>query len=108
MCGVYLMIRGVWDLKENLTPFVSPVSGNQLVTSGVYDAVRHPIYTGVIFFCAGIAIASDSIEKLVLTAALAYFLDRKADKEEQLLLAIHPLMYRVYLQTTKKLLPSFS
>ena len=106
MSGLYLMTRGVWDLKENLTPFISPVAGNQLVTSGIYDAVRHPIYTGAIFFCAGIAIASDSIEKLVLTAALAYFLDRKADKEEQLLLTIHPLMYRVYTQTTKKLLPS--
>ena len=108
IAGLYLMIRGVWDLKENITPFVSPIPGNQLVTSGVYDAVRHPIYTGLIFFCAGIAIASDSIEKAVLTAVLMYFLDRKADQEEQMLLDLHPLTYAIYIQQTKKMFPSLT
>ena len=108
ICGLYVMVRGVWDLKENITPFVSPIAGNQLVTSGVYDAVRHPIYTGLIFFCAGIAVASDSIEKAVLTAVLMYFLDRKADREEQMLLDLHPLTYAIYVQQTKKMFPSLT
>jgi len=106
-CGVYLMARGCWALRDNLTPFVSPVAGNQLVTTGVYHAVRHPIYTGLLCFCAGVAISSGSVEKAVVTAALAYVLDMKATKEEQSLVALHPLTYRIYAQqTTNRFLPA--
>ena len=106
--GIYLMFRGVWDLKDNVTPFIYPIEGNRLITTGVYDVVRHPIYTGLLFFSAGVAIASDSIEKAVLTAILAYLLERKADKEEQLLTVLHPIDYPAYMKQTKKLLPSFN
>ena len=104
--GFYFISRGVWDLRQNLTPFVAPIAGNQLVTSGIYSSVRHPLYTGLISLCLGVSIFSDSVDKAVLTVALAYFLDKKADKEEELLNKMHPISYQIYSQTTKKLVPS--
>jgi protein-S-isoprenylcysteine O-methyltransferase Ste14 len=106
--GAYFLIRSFWDLgtRRNLTPFVSPVAGNTLVTGGIYEEVRHPMYSGLIFFCSGLSVMSDSIDKAVLTAVLAFFLDKKADKEEQMLTALHPLTYRAYVERTKKLLPN--
>ena len=40
--GAYMMIRSAWILKENLSPYVVPVSGNYLVTTDLYEVVRHP------------------------------------------------------------------
>jgi protein-S-isoprenylcysteine O-methyltransferase Ste14 len=106
--GGYFLVRSLWDLgtRRNLTPFVSPVAGNTLVTGGIYEEVRHPMYSGLIFFCSGLSVINDSIDKAVLTAVLAFFLDKKADKEEQMLTALHPLTYRAYVERTKKLLPN--
>ena len=104
--GFYFISRGVWDLRQNLTPFVAPIDGNQLVTNGIYGVVRHPLYTGLISLCVGVSIFSDSMEKAVLSAVLAYFLDKKADKEEEMLNIMHPITYYAYTQTTKKLLPT--
>ena len=104
--GLYFISRGVWDLRQNLTPFVSPISGNQLVTTGIYGVVRHPLYTGLISLCLGVSIFSDSVDKAVLTVFLAFFLDKKADREEELLKNVHPITYSMYVQTTKKLLPT--
>lgn len=104
--GFYFICRGVWDLKQNLTPFVSPISGNQLVTSGIYGSVRHPLYAGLICICLGASIFSDTVDKAVLTAFLAFLLDKKATREEELLLEMHPMTYGIYVENTKKLIPT--
>lgn len=104
--GFYFICRGVWDLKQNLTPFVSPISGNQLVTSGIYGSIRHPLYTGLICICLGASIFSDTVDKAVLTAFLAFLLDKKATREEELLQEMHPMTYGIYVQNTKKLIPT--
>jgi protein-S-isoprenylcysteine O-methyltransferase Ste14 len=104
--GLYFIARGIWALKDNLSPFITPISSNQLVTTGIFNAVRHPLYTGLIALCLGISISSNSVDKTVLTIILAYFLDKKADKEEEYLDTVHPLTYEVYKTQTKKLIPS--
>jgi protein-S-isoprenylcysteine O-methyltransferase Ste14 len=104
--GLYFISRGVWDLRQNLTPFPHPIDGNQLVTTGIYGSVRHPLYTGLISLCMGVSIFSDSLDKAVLTVILAFFLDKKADREEELLINKHPYTYPMYAQTTKKLFPA--
>lgn len=104
--GLYFICRGIWDLKQNLTPFISPISGNQLVTSGIYGSVRHPLYTGLISVCLGASIFSDTVDKAVLTAFLAFLLDKKATREEELLQEMHPMTYQIYVENTKKLIPT--
>jgi protein-S-isoprenylcysteine O-methyltransferase Ste14 len=104
--GLYFISRGVWDLRQNLSPFITPVVNNELVTTGIYSTVRHPLFTGLIALCLGVSIFSDSVDKGVLTAALAFLLDKKADKEEDLLNKLYPLTYTIYVQQTKKLVPS--
>lgn len=104
--GLYFIARGIWALKANLSPFITPVSSNQLVTSGVFNIVRHPLYTGLIALCLGISITSNSVDRTVLTIILAYFLDKKADKEEIYLYTLHPITYEVYAAQTKKLIPT--
>ena len=48
LAGAILAVRGLADLRENLTPFPRPRDGATLHRQGVYRFVRHPIYSGVI------------------------------------------------------------
>lgn len=58
-----------------------------LVTDGrVYSEMRHPIYAGLLYVMAGFSIWSGSAMRLLLTAALYYALDQKANAEEEELL----------------------
>jgi protein-S-isoprenylcysteine O-methyltransferase Ste14 len=101
--GLYGIVRSVWEMQGNLSPFVSPISGNKLIQSGLYEFVRHPLYGSLIAFCAGTSILSRSIDKLVLTVLLAFVLDRKASAEESNLKNIYPFIYDVYISQTRKL-----
>lgn len=100
--GAYMLIRSAWILKENLSPFPMPVDGNYLITTDLYSVVRHPLYGGLILFCVGISLISNSCDRLIFTLALAALLGSKADREEQALASLHPLQYVVYLNRTKQ------
>lgn len=76
LAGAYFILGGSSDLRENTSPFVTPCLGNELVTKGVYQIVRHPMYAGLILSSLGISIISDSASKLVLTLALGVVLVR--------------------------------
>jgi len=42
--GIIMIVSAVKSLgPENITPFPEPTNTNELVTAGVYSAVRHPM-----------------------------------------------------------------
>src|SRR3982750_1164605 len=55
-CGLSLALWGTRSLGRNLTPGVEPLADSELVTTGAYAHVRHPIYTGVVLSLAGYAL----------------------------------------------------
>jgi len=104
--GAYMMVRAAWILKENLSPFVVPVSGNYLVTTDLYEVVRHPQYGGLILCCVGFSLVTNSCDRLIFTLVLAALLGAKADREDQALAARHPMLHAVYLgRTERKFVP---
>jgi protein-S-isoprenylcysteine O-methyltransferase Ste14 len=68
--------------SESLSPFPSPPKGAALKMDGIYSQMRHPMYTGLLMVMAGLSIASNSADRLLLTGLLWYLLEVKADKEE--------------------------
>lgn len=85
LAGAWLGIAGVRVLGMNRTPFPEPKPGSQLVTSGIYARVRHPLYASVIAFGFGRALLWRSGPALALAAAHAVFFHAKARFEERLL-----------------------
>ncbi|CAJ1393382.1 unnamed protein product [Effrenium voratum] len=83
--GGALLAAGVYELQGDLTPWTVPPAEAQLKTGGVYEYVRHPLYGGLLLLCFGLAIVSNSASRLVLTLALYFVLDKKADNEEEVL-----------------------
>jgi protein-S-isoprenylcysteine O-methyltransferase Ste14 len=77
-----LLIGGGLHLGENLTPLPHPKQEGQLVTTGIYGIVRHPLYGGVVFLAIAYSFWQWSLVHLLGAVVLLIFFDLKARKEE--------------------------
>jgi protein-S-isoprenylcysteine O-methyltransferase Ste14 len=88
--GILLLAWSALNLGHSFTPFPRPVPQGRLVTTGAYRFVRHPIYFSVLLGCLGLALATQSQLRLIVTLALIVFFDLKASREEIWLLEQYP------------------
>jgi protein-S-isoprenylcysteine O-methyltransferase Ste14 len=78
--------------------------GHELVTSGPYAYVRHPIYSGIMLAMIGSALAVGLLWLALFVLYFAYFLF-SARTEEKMMLAQFPGAYPAYRRRTKMLIP---
>jgi len=104
LAGIVLILKGLLDLGRNLTPLPYPKADGQLVRSGVYGLVRHPLYSGLIFAAFSWVVFQFSLSHLIATAILFAFFDTKARREEAWLTQKYP-EYSDYQQQVKRLIP---
>ncbi len=102
--GLALLFASVLNLGKNLTPFPRPIPNGQLVTTGLYSLVRHPMYFSVILVCLGFSLLTMNPIRLGLTGLIFVFLDAKSRQEETWLKQQYP-KYIDYQKRTKKLIP---
>jgi protein-S-isoprenylcysteine O-methyltransferase Ste14 len=76
----------------------------ELVTTGPYAYVRHPIYTGMLLAMLGSALASSLVWLIVLVCAGGYFI-YSAKTEEKIQTKEFPDAYPAYMKRTKMLVP---
>ena len=108
--GLALVVVGsavvVWSarfLGRSLTPNPVP-NGAGLVAAGPYRWVRHPMYTGLVLICLGVAVGSVALWCYVAVAVLAVFFDVKARVEERHLVDTYP-GYAEFAARTGKFVP---
>jgi protein-S-isoprenylcysteine O-methyltransferase Ste14 len=87
--GAALVGWSARELGSSLTPFPKPLREGELVETGPYRVLRHPIYVGGFLFFTGLSLAF-SAWGLLLTAVLGVFWVAKARLEERLLLDRFP------------------
>ena len=104
LSALIFILKGLIDLGKNLTPLPYPIENGELVQTGIYGIVRHPLYSGLILAALGWTIFQMSISHLIATAILLIFFDIKARREETWLLEKYP-DYSDYRQRVKKLIP---
>ena len=104
IASIIFLVKGLLDLGQNLTPLPHPKDEGELVQSGIYGVVRHPIYTGVILIAIAWALSQLSLSHAIAAFVLFFFLDAKARKEEAWLSQKHP-DYKDYQQRVKKFFP---
>lgn len=76
----------------------------ELVTSGPYQLVRHPIYSGILLAGVGTAVALSWIWLIAMVLAAVYFV-YSATVEERYLTEQFPETYPTYRHSTKMLVP---
>ena len=102
--GAVVGVLGIYGLGGSLTPWPHPLPGGQLIETGAYAYVRHPIYVGVIAASVGWALLSASVLALGLAVLLIAVLDLKARREEAWLVEHYP-GYRTYARRVKRFVP---
>ena len=80
-----ILLVAIKDLGRNLSPFPRPLNNSNLVTTGIYRFMRHPIYYALIFISFGVFITKLSIYYLLLSISLCLVIKFKIVLEEQYL-----------------------
>ena len=79
------MIMAIKDLGSNLSPLPRPLPNANLITSGIYRFMRHPMYFSLILISFGLFITKLSLYHLGLTISLALIIKFKIILEEKYL-----------------------
>ncbi|WP_416143683.1 methyltransferase family protein [Planococcus koreensis] len=104
--GVFLRMWGIVHLKNQFTRYVTVREGDQIVSSGPYRRLRHPLYTGLFFITLGMALYFTSIIAAVLGgAAVAWALVKRMDYEEALLVEKFGEDYTQWMKQRARLIP---
>ena len=83
--GSIVMVKAIRDLGINLSPLPRPIGNGNLITSGIYNLIRHPMYYSLILISFGIFITKLSFYYLFLTISLAFIIKFKIILEEKYL-----------------------
>ena len=102
--GIIVLYLGIKNLGRSLAANPVPKSDAELVETGIYKYLRHPIYTGLMLATLGSAVQTLDLTKLVVWLALVLLLNYKARWEETLLVKKYP-GYADYMKRTGRFVP---
>jgi len=104
LLGLAICLWSRWTLAGNWSSDVRFKQDHQLIKTGPYRFVRHPIYTGFLLMCVAPAIQWGSLHCWVGFALVAASLWIKLKQEESLMLRYFP-EYADYRKEVKALVP---
>lgn len=103
-CGLGLAVWARVHLGGNWGMPMTEKEEPELVTSGPYSRVRHPIYSGILLGLVGTALAVNYYFFAAVVIVAAYFV-YSATVEERNLTTTFPAAYPGYRKRTKMLIP---
>ena len=102
--GIAFAIWARWCLGRNWSGTPSMKEGHELVTTGPYRFVRHPIYTGMLVALFGSALTIGMVFLAIFVIFCANFIYR-IPIEEKYMMRLFPEKYQEYKKKTKALIP---
>jgi protein-S-isoprenylcysteine O-methyltransferase Ste14 len=104
--GIVLRWVGILTLKRQWSVVVAVSDGHELVDTGIYKFIRHPVYAAVLLELLGIGLAlSNWISILILLIPNAAVLSYRIFVEEKALEGHFGNDYIEYERRTKRLIP---
>ena len=107
LCTALGIALAVWArayLGRNWGMPMSLKENSELVTTGPYATIRHPIYSGMLLAMLGSLLADSLVWSIPLVCAAAYFI-YSAFSEERLMRAQFPQTYPAYQKSSKMFIP---
>src|SRR5262249_2095243 len=106
--GIAICFWARWHLGTNWSGTVTLKEGHELIRTGPYRAIRHPIYTGILLALLGTAVQIGQLRGFiaVLIALGSFYV--KARREESFLAQEFGERFTTHLQHTGMFLPRFS
>jgi protein-S-isoprenylcysteine O-methyltransferase Ste14 len=116
LVGIALVFPASWlfwrshkDLGRQFSPTLEIQDSHQLIRSGVYKKIRHPMYTALLLyaFCQLFLIGNWVVAPAYLIGFLCFYFLR-IENEERLMLENFGADYSSYVKRTNRLVPGFS
>jgi protein-S-isoprenylcysteine O-methyltransferase Ste14 len=106
--GIAVAFWARWHLGTNWSGVVTLKEGHELIRTGPYRAMRHPIYTGILLALLGTAITFGEVRALLAVALawLSFYI--KARREELFLSQEFGAGFAEHKQRTGMFLPRLS
>ena len=112
--GAVLTVAGllftVWarvHIGSNRSGVVTVKENHELIQSGPYGIVRHPIYTGLLVAFVGSAIARGEWRGVIAVVIVLWAFSRKLQTEERYMREQFGDAYRTYSERVPALIPGF-
>lgn len=104
--GVSLRFWGILHLKSQFTRHVTVREGDEIVSSGPYRMLRHPLYTALLLIGIGMALFCTSLIAAVLGGAVVIWtLLKRISYEEKLLVEKFGPEYVQWMKRRARLIP---
>ncbi|TFE02042.1 methyltransferase family protein [Jeotgalibacillus salarius] len=104
--GVFLRYWGILHLKAQFTRHVTIREGDQIVSTGPYRKLRHPLYTGLFFIGTGMTLFFTSVIATILgIIVLVFTLLIRIRYEEKLLISKFGPEYEQWMKHRFRLIP---
>ena len=106
--GCFSFILYIWalvTLDKEWSPHLQTRNNHQLVTTGPYARIRHPLYSSYIIFMTSNALLTANWFFIALLVVSIIVLVRRIPMEEQKLIETFGEEYRIYMQKTRGLIP---
>ena len=104
LVGLIVFAWALRELGRSLTPLPRPRDDGELVTSGPFRVVRHPVYLGATLVFVGLSLVF-SWSSLIASCALALIWAAKARVEERYLVERFPEYAEYRRRVRRRLVP---
>lgn len=113
LCSLYLVIAGALLLRKAGKPgpgrndrvLYRFEKTSELVESGIFRYIRHPMYSSLIFLTWGILLKNISVELLIIAMISTLFLYFTALLDEKECISYFGDKYREYMKRSKRFIP---
>ena len=103
--GILIAIIARRTLAGNWSGQVALKKDHELITGGLYQYIRHPIYTGMLMMILGTALSQGTLGATIGFLIILFGVLFKLKDEEALLTEHFAQAYSAYKQRTKRLIP---
>jgi protein-S-isoprenylcysteine O-methyltransferase Ste14 len=104
--SLWLFWRSHHDLGKNWSPTLEVREGHTVISNGVYQQIRHPMYTSVWLWCVAQALLLPNwVAGLTGMLSFGIMYVFRIGNEEQMMLEQFGEEYKAYMQRTKRLIP---
>lgn len=105
IAGLIVAIMARRTLAGNWSGNIELKKGHELIRTGVYKHIRHPIYTGIMLMSLGTLLFTGKLSAFMFFIVMTSFMLFKIKEEEELLMKHFPAGYTEYKNSTKALIP---
>jgi len=106
LVSLWLFHRSHTDLGKNWSMTLEVREGHALITGGVYNRIRHPMYTSIFLMAIGqLLLLSNWIAGPSMLAAFTLMFASRLNTEEKMMLDKFGAEYEAYRKRSKRIIP---